>query len=214
MKVAIVAFPVGRSGAIALRQLAQVLHTAAQEQLVVISGGEADKEIEALSGVSIVAVRHPPRNGSLRRYAGFALTHLRLAQHVWWLRRRIDVLVTFIGGTEMVPALAIGRLLGKRCILSLAGTPGGDVPLGSKQEARVLGLLRRVALSLATTVVAYSPSVARAPDLRPHRRKTVVAHQHFLDTEFTTEPRPVATRPLFVGFLGRHSSEKGILEFV
>jgi len=192
--------------------------------------------LQETDGCRVVVVQHVSRTGP-RRFLSYLQTQLVLAVRVLQLRNAVDVLVFFIGGPEMLPAVAVGRLLGKRCVVSLAGTPGGEAASGIEDPPTppppppppppphpppppaatppaVLRSVRRLTFALSHRIIAYSTRIGDSPELSNCHRKFRVAHEHFLDEEFLAAAPPVNTRGNRVGYLGRLSSEKGILQFV
>jgi glycosyltransferase involved in cell wall biosynthesis len=74
--------------------------------------------------------------------------------------------------------------------------------------------LQSLAYVIADKIVLYSPNLIKEWNVRQYSDKILIAHEHFVDTDTFTLTVSLSDRPLTIGFIGRLSEEKGILNFV
>jgi glycosyltransferase involved in cell wall biosynthesis len=67
---------------------------------------------------------------------------------------------------------------------------------------------------IADKIVLYSPNLIKEWNVQQYSDKILIAHEHFVDTDTFILTVPLSDRPLTIGFIGRLSEEKGILNFV
>jgi len=213
-RVAIFSFPVSEAGAVPLGHLIQVV-SQISGGVTLISGGAVKGEMCDSWGCRFISVQHRARTG-IWRYLNYVHTQMLFAVAVLRVRNSANILLFFVGGEHMLPAIVIGRLLRKKCVIALAGTPASVNGSHWRDKfASLLGPVRDATFTLTHTILTYSNTIKNAPELAPYRYKTHVAHEHFLDdAAMRAVPSSLRTRGPTVGFLGRMSPEKGILQFV
>lgn len=74
--------------------------------------------------------------------------------------------------------------------------------------------LQSLAYVIADKIVLYSPNLIKEWNVQQYSDKILIAHEHFVDTDTFILTVPLSDRPLTIGFIGRLSEEKGILNFV
>jgi len=133
--------------------------------------------------------------------------------------RQVEVIVCFLGGGIYMPALLCGRLLGKKLVYF---EPSGAIIVeeflyGEQWWGKywlwfrwqIRQLDRRVAHVLLVESL-YDIEQAR---LRPFRCKVRLATL-YVDTDFYRPTQPIERRPHLVGFVGRLSASKGLVELL
>jgi len=123
------------------------------------------------------------------------------------------------GGTSLLPMLA-ARLAGKKTIIVATYSSSQiakQLHEGSKQEVflvTVTSILERLNYGLASRIVVYSPILVRQFGLEKHRHKISIAHEHFLNFDKFKIRKTLDQRDTLVGYIGRLSQEKGILNLM
>jgi glycosyltransferase involved in cell wall biosynthesis len=113
----------------------------------------------------------------------------------------------------MTPAF-IAKLFRRPSTLILAGHPSTIARARKDALLVFLGALSRFNFCLATTIVAYSQRAIPERNLQGFGSKVVVANRHFVDTAYFAQRKPLSERAQIIGFIGRLSGERGIMEFV
>jgi glycosyltransferase involved in cell wall biosynthesis len=131
---------------------------------------------------------------------------------------RVDVVICFLGA-YYTPVLILAKLLNKKV---LCFEPVGEMAAagqvyqtkwGGEKLISALRLLTWINRSLADLIVIESAEVIREGRLEPYLDKLRIANL-YIDTSKYTENISLDSRGRAVGFLGRLSAEKGILNLL
>lgn len=199
----------------------RVLSEAAESVVFVCS--EIPPELQNFDNVKIVDIKvrfHRVESISPRWYSAvlwiskFVYVQLRMGLEVFRQRNQIDIVLCFLTSNFLVPSL-VGRLLGKRVVCGATG-----IDLVSSQSrynsfvVKVLGLMMRSTYDLADAVIIEGWGLSRDGLLSRWADKMVNGALYFGNEEVYFPKTKVEGRTRSIGFIGRLSAEKGILEFV
>jgi len=210
-----------RSGETPLGNLIELVYPLTNRIFVIAGGGDY---YDSTRGIEVIRIKTSRRRSVIARVFQQVLTHLRVLLIIAKLRKDIDVLLYIFGPPFPIPLL-FAQALNVRCFIILA-TQGSEKRVHALKESgaprqfgeltrlRTEAALERISYYFADKLIVYSPSVADQMKLRRYRKKTVVAHRHFVNfDEFRFEDN-IEMRAHAVGYVGRLSEEKGILNFV
>ena len=128
-----------------------------------------------------------------------------------------DVCCFIVGGTAMVLPILFVRQTGRPAYLVVAGSAAMTAKaLYGPNSPRTLALRIAEQLSLrsAFCVVTYSPAAAQYMRIDRVRPDVVTSGAEFVDESFCLARVPLEGRPLAIGFVGRLSREKGVLNLI
>ncbi|MGZ4852600.1 MAG: glycosyltransferase family 4 protein [Halobacteriota archaeon] len=197
-----------------------VVHPLASN-LTIVTGGDYVPSRDDIRTIRIKATR---RTGFIPRVIEQVIVHARTLILLFKLRRQIDVLIFFLGTAFPVP-LAFAQMLRIKCYIVLAAM-GSETQIQSVKERgarwqfgeltrlRLSAALERISYHLADKLIVYCSSVIDTAGIRRYRKKTTVAHRHFLDFDRYRFEDNIESRQHVVGFIGRLTEDKGILNFV
>jgi len=210
-----------RSGATPLNNLIAIV-SPLTNKLFVIIGGEGYEN--SAPGVEIIRIKARQRSKFLSKVLEQILIHVRELRLLFKLRRSIDILIFFHGTPFPVPLL-FAQILKMKCFIILV-TLGSAADIravkesGARQQSGQLiklslsAVLERISYFFADRLIVYGPSTIEQADLDKYRKKTVVAHRHFLDFDQYRFSNNIEKRDNVVGYVGRINEVKGIRNFV
>jgi len=187
-----------------------------------------EMEIENVTKTSIILIDLPrvhwlieiqPQIWSLilwiyRMYSGIIYS----AMMVIFYHKQIDVVICFLG-SYYTPIVIVAKLLGKKVIIY---DPASEAVVLEKVYNKrmgwfllknVLRFMRLINRSLADIIVIESFSVVKQGNLGPYFKK-LRQQNNYLDISLYRNYTSFSTRGLNVGFVGRLSVEKGILQLL
>ena len=135
------------------------------------------------------------------------------------LKVRKDINVIFFLGWIPLFSCLIARLLGKRIVLILHTS----IPLGVKETYKgcigkllsmMIELISRINYSLSKLIMIDSESLIRELGLDGYKEKVRVGSSIFVDTNIFKFTEEVNKRENLVGYIGRFSEEKGIINLI
>lgn len=138
---------------------------------------------------------------------------IKFAVFLFRILNRIDVVVFFIGGNTLLLPMIISRLLHKKTILIVTGSPSKVVITKSQLASQYYKFLENACYTLTNVIVVYTKSVVTDYRLEKFREKICFAARN-VDLTLFKESIPLSRRQNVIGFIGRFAPEKGIMNLV
>jgi glycosyltransferase involved in cell wall biosynthesis len=189
-------------------------------KVFIITGGVYDN---ATSGTEIFRIRATERKRLPFKMLDYVLVNMRVIYLLSKLRREMDILI-FFHGSNYPASLLFARSQKITCFLVMS-TLGSARQIGAVKQSgapgqwaervrlRVSDVLERISYFFADTLVVYSPSIVDEIKLRRYRKKIVIARHSPLVDGYRLK-NDIVQRQNVVGYIGRLSEEKGILNLV
>jgi glycosyltransferase involved in cell wall biosynthesis len=190
-------------------------------KLFIITGGAYDN---TTSGTEIFRIRATERKRLLSKILDKLFVDIRVIHRLSKLRREMDILIFFHGSNYPVPLLfarsqkitcllVMSTLGSARQILAVkqSGAPG---QWGERVRLRLSEVLERISYFFADKLIAYSPSIVDEIKLHQYSNKVVIARHSPVDFERYGLKNDIVERENVVGYIGRLSEEKGILNLL
>lgn len=132
---------------------------------------------------------------------------------------RVDILLFYLGAPAVLP-LMIGKLFGKRSLFVVTGMEAREIRQ-KQRNALIRGLLatasggyRTICFHLVDRLGVQSPNVIETHGLGKYRHKVRIFGARYVDTSAFRIQQPFGQRENLIGYIGRLSREKGVLNFV
>jgi glycosyltransferase involved in cell wall biosynthesis len=181
--------------------------------LVAIEG--TDSLFEDDKRCTVCLVRHRMARNTFARILNYFWLQLKISAQLVKRIADTDLWIFFIGGETLLIPSFIVRLFKSTLVLVLAGAPEQGAKIRQDTLSRVSGILSRLNFTLANKIVAYSDRIRVQRNLKRYGTKVVIAHEHFVDAgKFAVKKQFSERERTLVGFIGRLSREKGVLEFI
>jgi len=162
----------------------------------------------------VYSVRHKMGINAFTRVRNYVYLQVRISYRLAKLARNIDLWIFFLGGEALLLPMLAAKLLGKKVVLALGGFIEKEGQIKKDMLYKPLSSLKRVNLALSNRIILYSPGLIEEWNLKKYRNKISIAHEHFLDFNKFRLEKPLTHRNNLIGYIGRLSQEKGILNFM
>lgn len=152
----------------------------------------------------------------------FLLEQPKVTFHLLKISRNIDVVVLHIGSKTYLLPVLLAKLLRKKVVFTATGLASksykqayAKVPFGlGAIPAFIFKVLEEINLFLADQIAVESPSAIHFLGLDRYRKKIAVNSALYINTDLFTIRKEIDQRRNIVGYVGRFSTEKGILNFI
>lgn len=183
------------------------------EDVCVVPIGTSFEELKIRKNIRIFEVIHKPSSNILMRIINYIRIQFKILQRVAILSKTINLFIFFIGGEGLLIPILM-KLLRKKIILMPGGVATRVYFVRKDPLSKFLSLLVSINSTLTDRLIVYSHRLAREANLARYQHKITIAHEHFVDfTKFAIK-KEVDERSNLVGYIGRLSEEKGILNLI
>lgn len=208
--ICIVTFPVGKSGLVPLSQFVDILYNLSND-LYLVSGNDSIDTFESDSRIHFYGILHKKGNNFISRILNYTVAQLKISYKLIILRKKIDIYVFSIGGENLVLPIVCLKLANKKVLLAMAGY--------SKQYSKgylskILQCSNNIVFSYVDKLVLYSQNLVEQWKLERYNHKTYVASRHFVNLNEFKLMNNYNDRKNLIGYVGRFSDEKGIMNLV
>jgi glycosyltransferase involved in cell wall biosynthesis len=213
--IGLVTWPILTAGVVPLQRLIHVLHPLSNELHVITGGAACDIFIAAGHRVYPYLIDQESTANTFLRVMGNISTQLKISWRLCKIARHVDFWIFFFGGPVLLLPMLTAKLLLKDVVLAFTGSAPEDMraQVGSF-ISKIVGFLTEINCTLSSRIVIYSESLIKTWGLERYEHKISIAHEHFLDFDKFKVQRPLNKRDNLIGYIGRLSEEKGILNFV
>ena len=169
--------------------------------------------IQSSGNIQLHSIGYNLGKGILAQVANQISFQLRMSYQLARLTGKVKLWV-FFGGESLLFPMLITKLFRGKVALALAGYLEREAEFRKNVLYKPLILLKRINCRLADRIVIYSQRFIKEWRLERHNDKIAIAHEHFVDFSRFKEEKPLKERDNLVGYIGRLSQEKGILNFI
>ncbi|NHI82922.1 MAG: glycosyltransferase family 1 protein [Candidatus Thorarchaeota archaeon] len=160
------------------------------------------------------AIRHRNVSNVLLRIINNLAMQMRVTIRALRLAKHVDMFLFTIGGeTLLLPMIAL-KLSGN----TIAFMPGGNAVQVAQSKndrfTRIIAAVMNIVLGLSMKIILYSKQMMKESPFNRHSKKVLIAHEHFVDFSVFFRTSRIVERLDQIGFIGRLSSEKGVIPLI
>jgi glycosyltransferase involved in cell wall biosynthesis len=212
VNVSIVTFPLVQAGQTPLSNLVRLL-AKISNRVNLISGGQFLEKLRLDPNVHVVKITHRNNEKLLIMIINYLHTQLKILCGAIRMADDTDVFIFFIGGELLFIPLIVLKLLRKKVVLIPAMVTTAIYSVRRNPLSKFVSLLATINFFLADRIIIYSSALVQELNVK-QGNKLVVAHEHFVDFRIFMVKNDINKRANAVGYIGRFSEEKGILNLV
>ncbi len=151
----------------------------------------------------------------LTRVAKYVRSQVRVTKMIMANSKRIDVALFHIG-TDLIIPIGISRLIGIRTVLITTGSASKSLKTKQKNTfvMALIAALEKISFMISNRIIAYTPACIEYFGLQRFESKILLANSHCQDLTAFKILTDFVDRDDIIGYLGRLSEEKGILDLV
>lgn len=164
---------------------------------------------------------HPMWWSTLLQFLKVIIIQLKMCWILTKISKEIDIVIFYVGGANLFPPVLMAKILRKKVITSAIGL--GSLSYSKTHNKRlfsmdaaistILNILESANFSLSDRILVESANVIDFLGLDKYRQKLAVSGV-YIDTNLFQIKKELRERKTLVGYVGRLSLEKGVMNFV
>lgn len=209
--ICIITYPRPQASIVPLTNLVRIL-SELSGYFYIITGNEAKQVIDDKKNIHGCSFDYKVNRFFLLRIFAHIILQLNICFKILQINRKTDIYLFFMGEGLILPMLTC-KLLRKPVVLALAGSLSKITADDRDFLTKLYVLMEESNYWLADGIIVYSKNLIEQWGLQIFSSKVHIAHEHIIDfNRFKINKVPPAE--LVIGYVGRFSSEKGIMNFV
>jgi len=213
LNIGIVTFPLLKSGITPLSNLVDILYPLSGD-FYLITGNAGAAIHSNRKKFHVYLINHTTEANMLIRIMNFVYTQLRISYKLARVTKHVQLWFLFLGEGGLLLPMLTAKLLRKKTVLVSAASDQRISTATKDPLSWPTTLLEKLNRSLANCIILYSPNHIKEWNLEKYKDKILIAHEHFLDFNKFNVKKKLSERNNLVGYIGRLSEEKGVLNFV
>jgi glycosyltransferase involved in cell wall biosynthesis len=210
--IGIVTFPTSDAGILPLSNIVDILYPLSSN-IYLITGNAGYNFFRKNEKIHVYGVKHETGRNILRRVLKYLYTQLQISYKIVKLARTVDMWFIFLGENLVVPQVSM-KVVREKIVFIPTGSSVMMTKAQKDPFLKVIVILSKINFELADRIILYSSNLIKEWNLEKYRNKIYIAHRHFLDFSEFKINKKFDERENVVGYIGRLSEEKGVLNFV
>lgn len=155
----------------------------------------------------------PQKNKTICRVLNYIVMQIKITLSVIKILNSIDLWIFFSGEGLILPLILL-KVFNRKIVLILAGSLKKESAAKRDITFKILDMISHLSFYLTDYIILYSNSLISNWDLERYRDKILIASKHFVDYNIFSIKKEISSRNCIVGYVGRLSEEKGIMNLV
>jgi glycosyltransferase involved in cell wall biosynthesis len=184
------------------------------EKLVIITGNAPYDYLKSDTGILCYDNGHPIEKSRVNKIFNYLIAQFKGSLLILKQRDAVDIWIFFMGGEREFLPILTAKILKKPTLLILTGSIVNTAKHSQDPFLVPIKLLNCITSALVSGILLYSPRLISEVGLDRYIKKIYIAQRHFIDLEVFQYSKKYEDRPDTIGYIGRLSEEKGVLNFV
>ena len=211
--IGILTFPISEAGNTPLSNLVDILDSLSNDTYL-ITGNNGYDFFKEDKRIHTYGMRHVRGANVVTRIIGYIYTQLRISYKLAKVSGNVNLWIFFIGGDCLVFPMLTAKLLRKKVVIAFAGSSIQTHLSSDDNLFRPVEILSKINCTLSNRITLCSKNLIKDWNLEEYKNKISIAYEHFIDFDKFKIKKKLDERENLVGYIGRLSEEKGVLNFV
>jgi glycosyltransferase involved in cell wall biosynthesis len=167
--------------------------------------------------ITVINIKYRPSEFLIFKLLQYAMLQLKIILNLFKLRKNYSVCL-ILSGTLFIPTFFLS-LLGKKAVLTAVASESNYIKYKSKKNFGdfihliIVSIMERISFKYANKIGFESPSVSYYFNVKKYTNKLFSGNMHIKSDNFS-KTVSLFEREYVIGYIGRLSEEKGILNFI
>lgn len=139
---------------------------------------------------------------------------MKICSKIIKVNKKVKMWIFFIGGDTLVLPMITAKILGRKVILLFGGSSIQVSNVSNDQLVFGLKIQSKINCMLSDKIILYSKIFIKEYNLDKWYNKISIAHEHIINFSNFKAKKELNERKNIIGYLGRFSEEKGILNLL
>ena len=212
--IGIITQPISKAGFGPLSNLVKIISSFSSPTYV-ITGNEGMNLLQKHNQrIHILGIQHKPKENVFIRIIYHVCMQLRISFKLIKQAKSVNVWIFFLDSHALLLPVLTAKLIRKKIIFTLAASIAKSAEAHKNILDKVSIYSEAINFRLSDHIILYSQDLIKGWNLEKYGNKISIAHEHLLDFDKFKMQRQLNEREKLVGYVGRLSEEKGVLNFV
>lgn len=212
-EITIITFTIGEAGFPPLSHLVDIVSHIGQNTNLIVTFGARELVFDP-KRINQYQIKHDGGGNYFSRVLKVLVTQIKICYHIVKNSRDSDALIFFMGGELLILPMLVCKILDKRFLLLLAASHVKMSEINRDYLSILSSRLCKISFALSDYIIIYSMLLMENWNLEDYESKIRVANEHFLDFDKFKIKEDIHKRQDLIGYIGRLSPEKGVMNFV
>ena len=164
--------------------------------------------------VTVLKVKQKISNNLLLKILRYILLEIKISFNIIKISNRVNLAIFFMEADAILPVLT-SKVLGLKVIRILPSSISLKMAESHNNIFyKLIHCVNNVAYFFSDKIILYSSNLISEWNLEKFSSKIIIANRHFLDFSQFKSNVIFSQRNNFIGYIGRFSEEKGVMNFV
>lgn len=212
-KIGLITSPIGDASRAPVSNLVNILLTISRN-IYFITGNAGCDLFEDNEKIRTYGFQYKLGSNVLTKIIRYTYLQFRISYKFIELAKNADTWIFFMGSNTLILPIITAKFMRKIVILSLSGSFSRTLKFANNYLYIPVVILERINYTLASKIIVYSSNLIKEYRLEKYKNKISIAYEHFLDFEKFKIETNFDDRANLIGYIGRLSGEKGVMNFV
>jgi glycosyltransferase involved in cell wall biosynthesis len=189
-------------------------------RIFLITGNFPEKQIEN-SKVHIINLEYKSKNSIMKKILPYLVIQIQISHNLAKINKKINGCVFILSGTLLLPTL-VAKILKKKTVLTALASHSENAKCIYKETlfgkgaylfSGIIVILEMLTRKFSNRIVVEAPQVVSFLKLNKYQNKICCEGCLLVNDEIFKPINKISKRKNIVGYIGRLSEEKGVLNF-
>ncbi|MGC9516138.1 MAG: glycosyltransferase family 4 protein [Methanomicrobiales archaeon] len=212
--IAIITLSVTKAGFVPVQKLFRIIKSISREVYLITGGLGANLKEECGENCHVYSIDHELKHSTISRIFNYIKTQFKYLIQLDKIIKNLDTIIFYIGAQGLILPLFLSKIYGKKVVLIFAGSPTSTARAKNDTLTGPISLLSSISCRFSDQIIVNSEGQIKEFQLEKYRDKIVTAMEHIIDFNKFNIKKEIEEREEQVGYVGRLSREKGIMNFL